>query len=390
MTLSRPHPGFRPTRLVGQAALAAAFALSCVSAQALEYVANVVASGLNNPRGLAFDSQGALWITETGLPIGSGPSTIIRGETVTYSETGSVTRVFGGQQSRIFSGLPTMFVEATGQVEGGPGGIAFSPNGALHLMIGYVGVHPDLRFTDLDPVGYQFGRLISLGGAVDVAAHEALHNPDGAGIESNPWNMAWSGNGWYVTDAAANALLHVGLDDSISTVAVFPARNLGGPFPTQSVPTGVAVGPDGAVYVSEMTGFPFPGGGSRVTRVDADGSLSVFADGFTMALDIAFDPAGNLYVLEHDANGLLAPGSTGQLWRVGTDGARQMIFSDGLVNPIALAVGPDGALYVSNFGNNGAGMGEVWRVSVVPEAGTAGMLALGLAAMGVLLRRRRR
>ena len=58
----------------------------------------------------------------------------------------------------------------------------------------------------------------------------------------------------------------------ISTVAVFPDRlALAPPFlglppgtqiPMQAVPTAVAEGPDGALYVSQLTGFPFPVGGS--------------------------------------------------------------------------------------------------------------------------------
>lgn len=391
---SVPRSLHRPPRAAGRlwrglAALALA-GLAAAAQAGPGYVSTVWASGLNAPRGLSFGPDGALWIAEAGAPgAPGGPSTIIRGEAVYYAETGSVTRVFGGTQSRIFSGLPTLFVGSTGQMEGGPTDIAFGASGTLHVLLGYAGIHPGLRLTDLAPGGYQLGRLLTLGGAVDVAAHEAAYNPDGAGIESNPWNLAPSASGgMYVTDAAANALLHVGADGSIDTVAVFPPRSLGGPFPTQAVPTGVALGPDGAVYVSELTGFPFPGGASRVSRVAADGSVSVFADGFTMAVDIAFDDSGNLYVLEHDSNGLLAPGSLGQLWQVTPGGSRSLLWSEGLVSPVGLAIGPDGAFYVSNYGNNGAGMGQVLRISPVPEAGSAVLLALGLVALMPALRRR--
>lgn len=352
---------------VTRTALAAALALGCAGIHAFEaqgeLAVSVVASGLNSPRGLAFDADGALWVAEAGVPVGDGPSIIIRGEPVIYTETGSITRVSGGRQARIFNGVATMYIESTGQMEGGPSAIAFAPSGAAQVVIGYPGVDPALRVTHLAPGGYQLGRMATLGGAVDVAAHEAANNPDGALIESNPWNLTWSGDGWYVTDAAANALLHIDSDGSITTIAVFPPRNLGGPFPTQAVPTGIAIGPDDAVYVSEMTGFPFVPGSSRVMRVDAGGGTSVFADGFTMALAIDFDDAGNLYVLEHDDNGLLQPGSQGNLWRVEPDGTRELVFSDGLVGPTGLAIGPEGAAYIANFGNNGAGAGEVWRIA---------------------------
>ncbi len=80
------------------------------------------------------------------------------------------------------------------------------------------------------------------------------------------------------------------------TVAVFPngppAPN---PFPfpppfiaPQAVPTDVAVGPDGAFYVSQLTGFPFPTGGSTIWRVTSDGQVSAYATGLTMVTSLAW------------------------------------------------------------------------------------------------------
>ena len=39
-------------------------------------------------------------------------------------------------------------------------------------------------------------------------------------------------------------------------------------IPMQAVPTGVVKGPDGALYMSQLTGFPFPVGGANVFRID--------------------------------------------------------------------------------------------------------------------------
>ena len=52
--------------------------------------------------------------------------------------------------------------------------------------------------------------------------------------------------GMLVTDPGANSLLRVHPDQSISTVAMLPARDFGFVRLTESVPTGLAVGPDGA------------------------------------------------------------------------------------------------------------------------------------------------
>jgi sugar lactone lactonase YvrE len=60
----------------------------------------------------------------------------------------------------------------------------------------------------------------------------------------------------------------------------------------------VAIGPDGAIYATQLTtGFgpegPAPG---NVLRIDADGSTEVVLDGLFLPHGIAFDAAGNLYV----------------------------------------------------------------------------------------------
>ena len=102
----------------------------------------------------------------------------------------------------------------------------------------------------------------------------------------------------------------------------------------QAVPTNVVRGPDGALYVSQLTGFPFPPGGARIYRVVPGAAPQIYAEGFTNIIDLEFDAAGNLYVLEIDRNGLLAPEVTGRLARVNAGtGAVVTIASDGLVMP---------------------------------------------------------
>jgi hypothetical protein len=49
----------------------------------------------------------------------------------------------------------------------------------------------------------------------------------------------------------------------------------------QAVPTSVVKGPDGAYYVGQLTGFPFPVGGANVFRVVPGHDPEVFAGGFT-------------------------------------------------------------------------------------------------------------
>jgi len=363
-------------------ALAACLTVSCAAAAA-DYTGTVIVNGLNNPRDVAIAPDGSLYITEAGVPSGTGPSTVIRGETFTYTETGSVTRWMGGSQSRILTGLPSIYGATSGDVVG-PNGIAFDPSGAPVIAIG-AGVNPLLRSTDLAPGGINLSRLRLPGGSVDLGAYEAANNPAGGPIDSDPWHVAAIAGGYLVTDAGGNSLLRVGNDGTISTVASFASRALGGPFPTEPVPTGVAVGPDGAYYVGELTGFPFVPGAAQIYRIVPGNAPTVFATGFTMISALAFGADGHLYALEYDSNGLLNPGSDGALWRVNGDGSRSLVFSDGLVNPTGLAAA-NGNFYVANMGHS-TGQGDVLLLAPVPEPETAALMLFGLGAIAFARRK---
>src|SRR5205814_2319773 len=49
------------------------------------------------------------------------------------------------------------------------------------------------------------------------------------------------------------------------------------------VPTGVAAGPDGTLYVANLSGFPYVAGKAKVLRVTPRGAVSDAATGLTMA-----------------------------------------------------------------------------------------------------------
>ncbi|MEU3456774.1 ScyD/ScyE family protein [Micromonospora sp. NPDC006766] len=138
-------------------------------------------------------------------------------------------------------------------------------------------------------------------------------------------------------------------------------RPPGRPVRRRPVPTTVAAGPDGALYVGQLTGFPFPVGGAKVWRVVPGKAPAVAAGGFTNIADIAFDKKGRLLVLEIFANGLLSGDATGALIRVERDGSRTELARAGLVTPTAVAVAHDGTIYISNKGTV-VGQGEVLRL----------------------------
>lgn len=355
----------------------------------------VLADGLDNPKGLSFGPDDSLYITEAGTG-GNGacvPSPSGQGD-LYYGTSGAIAKVENGTVKPILTGLPSVaFPDGTGAA--GPHDIKFDTTGKPYVLIGYA-ANPALRdstFGDTD-----LGKIItpdfntnSWTTVADIANYELTHNPDGGDVVSNPLAFLIDGDKIVVVDPGANDVLSVDTDGShLKAIAVLPQQTVTHPiFPgsnsqnfdrghvpppsayrdalpsqlaIQSVPTGITKGPDGAYYINIFTGFPFPEGGAKIYRVDADGQLSVYADGFTQLIDLAFDANGNLYVLQHMNQSGWKGKLDGSVIKIAQDGTRTTILSgDGLEAPSALTIGPDGALYVINRGGN-PGKGQVIRI----------------------------
>ena len=119
------------------------------------------------------------------------------------------------------------------------------------------------------------------------------------------------------------------------------------------------MGPDGALYVSTLTGVPFLAGAAVIYRVVPGEAPTVYAGGFKTITDFDFGADGSLYVVQYASSPVFF-GGPGLLIRVAPDGTRTTLSST-LINPTGVVVGPDGAVYVSNRGNL-AGVGEVLRI----------------------------
>ena len=152
--------------------------------------------------------------------------------------------------------------------------------------------------------------------------------------ESNPYGLviAWNGDA-LITDAANNDLIRVSPDGTARTAARFDVEmvktdhlpdipdfaGLPDEIPAEAVPTTVALGPDGYIYVGELKGFPFRPGTSNVWRIKPgvenalcsvntpDPNCTLYSSGFTAIQDIAFHWAtGKMYVYELAEAGVLA------------------------------------------------------------------------------------
>jgi hypothetical protein len=341
-------------------------------------------SGLDSPRGVAFAGNGDLYVAEAGRGAPCTPASELtlppRNLVVCIGRTGAISRLRNGSQSRFVTGLPSWISKVTtpsAEITG-PHDVSFLGRGQMFVPVGWGGT-ATARTTG-PAARHAFGRLLRVGPqgkrvvAADIAAFEQAHNPAAGPVDSNPYAVLAEGPARIVADAGANAVYRVTGNWNVSLLATLPAAPNpagctiplpppGGPAPPASepVPTSVVRGPDRALYVSELSGFPFCAGTARIWRI-ADGQAPVVhASGFKMIIDLAFAPDGTLYVLQYATSPAL-PGGPGRIVRIARDGTRTTIDTGAtLQQPAGIAVGRDGALYVSNKTVT-PGSGEVLRI----------------------------
>lgn len=330
----------------------------------------VIASGLDNPRQLSFTKSGALLVAESGEG-GSGPCMAgPEGGQVCFGTSGAITRIGDrGRQSRIITGLPSLAAPDGSQATG-PSDVALV-DGHVTVLMGLGGT-PETRAA-LPPAGRRMGKLIqttrgygSFRTIADLAGWEARHNPI-ADVDSNPVGLLVDRGRYYVADAGGNTVLSVSPRGRTRLVATFEGGvtefppGSGTDFPYQAVPTSVATrGWDGALYVSQLTGFPFPPGAANIYRVDRwTGETTVYASGLTNVTDLAFQ-GRTLYAVQISSGGLAATGPVGSVVRVKRGASSHTEVAGNLFAPYGIAIKGDSA-YVT-IGSVAKDAGQVLRI----------------------------
>jgi len=353
---------------LGVCAAAAATTMAVVSAPAAQAKppadpVTVVLSGLNNPYDVQFGTLGLMFVAENG------------GEQIT-----AAIPAFGFSLPIVqhLSGIAS----------------ATSPFGQLLFVTGApepeAGSPPPTPPPgSLDQASLYAANLFGPPHKIaDLTAYELANNPDGQlqfdpvthqplDALSNPFRVLKRGffDDTYIADGGANDVLAVDFFGNVRTLFRPPTVNTGACLNApnnspatpgcDSVPTGLAFGPNGLLYVSAFTaGVP---GEGRVYVLDPrTGALQRTITGLDGPTGVAVGDDGSVYVTEVTYGAPQGgPGPDTDLSKVGrivkipANGARSTA-----AVPLPLGITfHDGALYATAFSLAGPGAGKVVRVA---------------------------
>jgi len=347
---------------------------------------SVFATGLKAPTKIILSQNGNLLVTEAG----DGPN------------TGRVSIVDrGGNRRTVIDGLPSGLA-APNNDPSGPAGLAGdgrtlfvaigagdvvrvgprpgtevpNPNGpSSPILSSVLAVHfePSVDFltngftlTLADQFTLADGFDVTLTNAAGERARiELLADfrdfvPDTRTIVrvSNPFGIAFNGNELYVADASQNTALEVKIDARrVQTRVRFAPLNNPtpiGPPQIDAVPNSIRqFGDDrNEMLVTLLSGFPFPGGGAQVRKINvATQSNELLIGGLSSAIDVVglkFQGRDQFYVLEFSANQLgQAPG---RLLRFDAPNGQPTVVANNLITPTSMA--PDfatGGIFVTQI-----------------------------------------
>ena len=274
---------------------------------------------LATPIGLAVARDGAIYIANTG-----------RHQIVELTRDGELRAVAGTGEQGYIDGPRDQAMFSL------PGAIAVSDDGTLVVADEGNNV---IRTIDLS-AGVLSSHALALAGAeqiprlqgVEVTIFAGRPGPKFAGVprfmdgpaESTlfyrPWGMALDAEGnVIVADSGNDAIRRIAPDGTVTTVAGGSGRGLldaPGADAQFSQPKGVAVHPDGSIYVADS-------GNNRIRRIAPDGSVTTVAGSGPPAIEgnrgdfrngpasearfrdpsaLAFDEAGNLLISDTENN----------------------------------------------------------------------------------------
>lgn len=327
--------------------VAASSSAGAAVAQAPPLPGVVVASGLNNPRQLTFDSGGNLYVAEAGTgqlnatdrsgSCGVGPE----GPSCS-GNTGSITMIKkpagSAHASRVAAGLLS-FAAPDGSAATGVDAVSLDSarDGVWGIMTrGAPGVGLP---TSVAKQNGQLFRIDSRGKVkpqFDVGAYSLAHPANGQRPDSDPYGLTRVAGDSYVADAAANVVYRID-GRRIHTVANFESRP-NNPF--DGVPTSI-VHVGSYFYVGQLSSLA--PGAAKITVFNSRWQAVTFYGGLTSVTSVAVARNGDIYATELFTGAPFQ--SPGALVKISHNGAVRT--STTLPTPGGVAVDNCGHVYVS-------------------------------------------
>ena len=337
----------------------------------------VVASGLTNPRGFAWDVDGQLYLALAGT---GGPDKLIREGTprpFMIGETSSIARIDNGCAVPVAEGLPSRHWLTPDWIWGAMDVAILE--GELYALLG--GGGPTNGQPDWPNGVY---RVLANGTTELVADLSAWFQDnltavtawEGANPDGSLFAMKAGSDRLWVSEAVSGRLLTVTTDGQITLVADLSADHM--------VPTGIALDDAGGAYVNHETVVPYPEGAGKVIHVGPDGTVTDAWTGLTAGTGLTMSPDGVLYAAEMATNNsdeppYLRPNSGRVVRQTGTDRLEPVVTD--IPYPVHLDFGPDGALYLAYPAfapDMGQEQGVLLRIDLSQE------LPISLADVGTL------
>ena len=299
-----------------------------------------IAARLFVPRGITIDTDGTLYITDTGH------------NRVRKIDTEGIITTFAGTGEQGDGGDGGAAVEA--QLNR-PGGLTIGPDGHVYIADSFNNL-----VRKVDPVTGLITHVAGTGEKAPFEDEDAIGDGGPATMARlrGPIDLAFDADGnLYVTDALHHRIRRIDTAGVITTFAGSGERSFSGDEGPAaeaqlSLPVGLKIDAEGNFYLTDRY-FDR----NRIRKIDTAGIITTIAETASFAA-VTVGPDGSVYITEPDVGRVLRLSPSGRLMIIAGSG-RSGYGGDGgpaldaqLDRPSGIEIDADGSLYVVDSDNN--------------------------------------